>query len=304
MSDPVIPDPDQVIPEPVITEPVITEPVIPEPVIPEPVIPEPVITEPEPVITEPEPVITEPVITEPVITEPVITEPVITEPVITEPVITEPVITEPVITEPEPVIPTAPVYTPEEYIPSDPWRPGAYSIYKQPIMETSFDININTAQNSVCGFLCKFVDGSGNPIVIDSRNSTLQILSSIPGMPLPITNQGQLMPATAKTYYTYIQPYMNGIPTNPDMWSYYFGDASAQLTLRFAIQHTYPFDVFLYIHLFRRPTFSTPITTTPGFPSAMFGNYIKERIHAEYFMGIETQSPPYLLWMVSPTNPQ
>ena len=140
---------------------------------------------------------------------------------------------------------------------------------------------------------------------MDSRNSTLEILTGTQGLSdlgIPLLDQGQIMPATPKTYYSYVQPYLNGIPINPDLWSFYLGDVSAQLTLRFSIKHAYPFDVFLYIHLFRRPTLSIQIAPTPGFPSLLFGNYITERIHTEYFMGFDTQTKPYLLWMASPNN--
>jgi hypothetical protein len=174
------------------------------------------------------------------------------------------------------------VYVPNQYIPSDTWRPGAYKIYKQAIDTNRFDVRVNLSNESICGVLAKFVYADGRPVVMDSRNSTLEILSQ--------NGQTQLIAAMAKPYYTYVQQYNNGIQQNPELWTYYFGETIADLTFRFSIQYNTSEPVFLYLYTFMRQTF-------PG--ELVFGNYITERINNESFMGVETHREPYLLWMVS-----
>jgi hypothetical protein len=148
-----------------------------------------------------------------------------------------------------------PLYLPDVFIPNENWRPGVYTIYKQPINAHQFDVRVNNTNQSLSGILCKFVSADGKPIVMDSRNSTLEILSQ--------TGQTQLIPAMAKPYYTYVQQYNNGIQQNPDLWTYYFGETTADLTLRFSIQYTTTAPIFLYVYTFMRQTF-------PG--ELVFGN--------------------------------
>jgi hypothetical protein len=172
----------------------------------------------------------------------------------------------------------------EQYIPNENWRPDAYKIYKKSIDVHRFDVRVNTANESICGILAKFVYANGTPVVMDSRNSTLEILSQ--------SGQAQMIPAIAKSYYTYVQQYTNGIQPNPDLWTYYFGETTADLTLRFSIEYSTAEPVWIYVYTFARQTF-------PVSGELVFGNYITERIHNESFMGIDTQTEPYLLWMVS-----